>query len=85
MHFSQIFPLHNAYYGHLSFLTAVSFGAEHPNVASVFLNKRRKLHTTHSWDFLGLERNGVIRKASVWAKALGEDSIIGNLDTGNEE
>jgi len=53
-------------------------------VASIFLNKPRKLHTTHSWDFLGLERNGgVIPKGSLWSKSKGEDIIIGNLDTGN--
>lgn len=59
-------------------------GAEHPNVVSIFLNKARKLHTTHSWDFLGLERNGVVPEASIWNKSQGEDIIIGNLDTGNE-
>lgn len=49
----------------------------------MFLNKGRKLHTTRSWDFLGLENDGVIRSSSVWKKArFGEDTIIGNLDTG---
>ncbi|KOM32690.1 hypothetical protein LR48_Vigan01g224600, partial [Vigna angularis] len=56
--------------------------AEHPSVVSVFLNKKRKLHTTHSWNFLGLERNGGYPEASAWRKTLGEDVIIGNLDTG---
>ncbi|XVE50924.1 hypothetical protein DITRI_Ditri01bG0202400 [Diplodiscus trichospermus] len=57
--------------------------AKHPNVVSVFLNKGRKLHTTRSWDFLRLERNGVIPSASLWKKSrFGEDTIIGNLDTG---
>ncbi|GMN31570.1 hypothetical protein TIFTF001_048103 [Ficus carica] len=32
--------------------------AKHPNVISFFLNKPMKLQTTHSWDFLGMERNG---------------------------
>jgi hypothetical protein len=50
-------------------------------VVSIFLNKVRELHTTHSWDFLGLERN-VIQKSSLWSKTKGEDIIIGNLDTG---
>lgn len=62
----------------------VFFHAEHPNVVSVFLNRRHELHTTRSWDFLGLEReNGKIPKSSIWHKSLGEDIIIGNLDTGN--
>ncbi|XP_039015786.1 subtilisin-like protease SBT5.4 [Hibiscus syriacus] len=57
--------------------------AKHPNVVSVFLNKGRKLHTTRSWDFLRLERNGIVPLDSLWMKArFGEDTIIGNLDTG---
>ena len=57
--------------------------AEHPSVVSVFPNKGKKLHTTRSWEFLGLEQNGVISSDSIWKKArFGEDTIIGNLDTG---
>ncbi|PQQ01477.1 subtilisin-like protease SBT5.4 [Prunus yedoensis var. nudiflora] len=57
--------------------------AEHPNVISVFLNKGSKLETTRSWNFLGLERNGLIPSHSIWMKArLGEDTIIANIDTG---
>ncbi|GAA0159041.1 serine protease [Lithospermum erythrorhizon] len=57
--------------------------SRHPEVVSVFLNKGRKLHTTRSWDFMGLEVNGRIRPSSIWRKArFGEDTIIGNLDTG---
>ncbi|KAJ7947949.1 Subtilisin-like protease [Quillaja saponaria] len=57
--------------------------AKNPNVVSVFLNKARELHTTRSWDFLAVERNGVVPKGSIWEKArFGEDAIIGNLDTG---
>ncbi|KAL1143472.1 hypothetical protein V6Z11_A11G162900 [Gossypium hirsutum] len=57
--------------------------ARHPEVVSVFMNKGRKLHTTRSWEFLGLEQNGVVPSNSIWNKArYGEDTIIGNLDTG---
>ncbi|XP_051126249.1 subtilisin-like protease SBT5.3 [Andrographis paniculata] len=57
--------------------------SRHPKVVSVFENQGRKLHTTRSWDFLGLERNGVIHGSSLWKKSrFGEDTIIGNLDTG---
>ncbi|XP_054799845.1 subtilisin-like protease SBT5.3 [Prosopis cineraria] len=57
--------------------------ARHPRVLSVFLNRGRKLHTTRSWDFMGLEHNGVISSGSIWNKArFGEDVIIANLDTG---
>ncbi|XP_059667215.1 subtilisin-like protease SBT5.4 [Cornus florida] len=57
--------------------------AEHPDVLSVFLNRGRKLHTTHSWNFMMLEKDGVVHPSSLWEKArYGEDTIIGNLDTG---
>ncbi|KAK9267212.1 hypothetical protein L1049_009632 [Liquidambar formosana] len=57
--------------------------AKHPKVLSVFPNQGRKLHTTHSWDFMLLEKNGVIHPSSAWKKArFGEDTIIANLDTG---
>ncbi|KAJ4911011.1 Subtilisin-like protease SBT5.4 [Raphanus sativus] len=57
--------------------------AKHPNVVSIFLNKGRKLHTTHSWDFMLLEKHGVVHKSSLWKKAgFGEGTIIANLDTG---
>ncbi|KAL3519246.1 hypothetical protein ACH5RR_017395 [Cinchona calisaya] len=58
--------------------------AKHPDVISVFLNRGKKLHTTHSWDFLMLEnRNGVVNRKSLWRKAnFGKDVIIATLDTG---
>ncbi|KAL6990592.1 hypothetical protein U1Q18_008709 [Sarracenia purpurea var. burkii] len=58
--------------------------AMHPSVVSVFPNKGKYLHTTHSWDFMLLEKNGVVNPSSLWNKAqYGEDIIIANLDTGN--
>ncbi|TKY57000.1 serine-type endopeptidase [Spatholobus suberectus] len=57
--------------------------AKNPNVISVFLSKEHKLHTTRSWDFLGLEKNGRIPANSAWTKArFGENIIIANIDTG---
>ncbi|XP_039041242.1 subtilisin-like protease SBT5.4 [Hibiscus syriacus] len=57
--------------------------AKHPKVVSVFLNRGRKLHTTRSWDFLRLERDGVIPTDSLWKRSsFGADVVIGNLDTG---
>ncbi|XP_043688346.1 subtilisin-like protease SBT5.4 [Telopea speciosissima] len=57
--------------------------AKHPKVISVFPNRAHQLHTTRSWDFLGLEKNGAVQSGSLWEKArFGEDTIIGNLDTG---
>ncbi|QCE12506.1 Peptidase S8 [Vigna unguiculata] len=53
---------------------------KNPNVVSVFLSKKHKLHTTRSWEFLGLHRNG---KNSAWQKgSFGENTIIANIDTG---
>ncbi|ONK82020.1 uncharacterized protein A4U43_C01F35300 [Asparagus officinalis] len=57
--------------------------SKHPGVVSVFPSRAYKLHTTHSWEFLGLEKDGKVPKKSLWTKAnFGEDVIIGNLDTG---
>jgi hypothetical protein len=55
----------------------------YPGVVSVFPNRGRKLHTTRSWQFMGLERDGDVPQWSAWEKArYGEDTIIGNLDSG---
>ncbi|MED6185386.1 hypothetical protein PIB30_056663 [Stylosanthes scabra] len=54
--------------------------AKIPNVVSVFLTKEHKLHTTRSWEFLGLNRND---GNSAWRKGrFGENTIIANIDTG---
>ncbi|KAG5013934.1 hypothetical protein JHK82_026069 [Glycine max] len=54
--------------------------AKNPNVISVFLSKVHKLHTTRSWEFLGLQRNG---RNTAWQRGrFGENTIIGNIDTG---
>ncbi|KHN03560.1 Subtilisin-like protease, partial [Glycine soja] len=60
--------------------------ADIANVVSVFLNKGRKLHTTHSWEFMDLEMNdGVIPSDSLFRKArYGEDTIIANFDTARD-
>ncbi|KAJ9184226.1 hypothetical protein P3X46_003973 [Hevea brasiliensis] len=45
--------------------------------------KHSKLHTTHSWEFMLLEKNGTVHPSSLWTKAgFGEDIIIANLDSG---
>ncbi|XP_042519834.1 subtilisin-like protease SBT5.4 [Macadamia integrifolia] len=57
--------------------------AKHPKVISVFPNREMQLHTTRSWEFLGLEKNDAVQPGSIWEKArFGEDVIIGNLDSG---
>ncbi|KAF3322738.1 subtilisin-like protease SBT5.3 [Carex littledalei] len=56
---------------------------ELPGVVSVFPSRGYQLHTTRSWQFLGLESDGNVNSNSLWSKAgYGKDTIIGNLDTG---
>jgi len=55
---------------------------KHPSVISVFLSKEYKLHTTRSWDFLGLEIYGEIYGESArWKGKVGEDTFISNMDS----
>ncbi|KAL6844701.1 hypothetical protein ACP4OV_025360 [Aristida adscensionis] len=57
--------------------------SKHPRVVSVFPNRGRRLHTTRSWEFLGMEKGGRATASSIWAKArFGDGVVIGNLDTG---
>ncbi|XP_078154580.1 subtilisin-like protease SBT5.4 [Carex rostrata] len=57
--------------------------AKLPGVVSVFPSRGYQLHTTRSWEFLGLESDGNVNSNSLWSKAgYGKDTIIGNLDTG---
>lgn len=60
-----------------------------PQVLFLFVSETRRLHTTRSWGFLGLEagagesENENIPPNSLWRKGnFGKDVIIGNLDTG---
>ncbi|XP_022683606.1 subtilisin-like protease SBT5.3 [Setaria italica] len=57
--------------------------AKHPDVVTVLESKMLKLHTTRSWDFMDLERDGQILPDSIWKHAkFGQDVIIANLDSG---
>ncbi|BFI42237.1 tRNA guanosine-2'-O-methyltransferase [Marchantia polymorpha subsp. ruderalis] len=58
--------------------------AERDEVVSVFPNRKHILHTTRSWEFLGLEDSeGKLTPNSLWNKSnFGKDVIIGVLDTG---
>ncbi|KAI3457750.1 hypothetical protein Pfo_014413 [Paulownia fortunei] len=56
---------------------------KNPMVVSVFPNEERQLQTSYSWDFLSLERNGIVPSDSLWTKArFGEDIIIATIDSG---
>ncbi|WVZ59900.1 hypothetical protein U9M48_009985 [Paspalum notatum var. saurae] len=57
--------------------------AKHPDVVTVLESKMLKLHTTRSWDFMDLERDGQVLPDSIWKHAkFGQDVIIANLDSG---
>lgn len=53
-------------------------------VISLFESKTASIHTTRTWEFLGLEKaSGPQSPDSLWAKTnYGEDVIVGVLDTG---
>lgn len=51
--------------------------AEEESVVSVFENTRRKLHTTRTWDFLGMSKK--LQKRNSKAQS---NIIVGLLDTG---
>lgn len=55
-----------------------------PEVVAIFESRVSTPHTTHSWEYLGLETgDGSIPKHSLWkASKYGADVIIGSLDTG---
>lgn len=55
--------------------------AEMPGVVSVFPNMKRSLHTTHSWDFMGLVSDEDMEISGLSTKNQ-EDVIIGVIDTG---
>lgn len=66
----------------MNFHRVFSF-VDHPEVVTVFENKLKKLHTTHSWAFVDLERDGKIPRESIFQKAkFGEDVIIAHIDSG---
>lgn len=53
-----------------------------PGVVSVFPNRKRTLHTTHSWDFMGLSSHERMEIPGFSTKSQ-VNVIIGFIDTGN--
>ncbi|GLJ13776.1 hypothetical protein SUGI_0219970 [Cryptomeria japonica] len=51
-------------------------------VVSIFKSRVLKLHTTHSWDFMGLPLDGLTRMPIQEAHHGEEDVVIGIIDTG---
>lgn len=57
--------------------------AEHPDVVAVLESSMLRLHTTRSWDFMDLERDGHVLPGSIWNHArFGQDVIVASLDSG---
>ncbi|KAG1354754.1 subtilisin-like protease SBT3.9 [Cocos nucifera] len=54
--------------------------AEFPGIVQVIPNKVRKLHTTRSWDFIGLHPNS--RGSLLSESRMGKELIIGVIDSG---
>lgn len=56
---------------------------EFPEVVTVKPNTFHKMHTTRSWDFIGLEHNHQPHQSGLLKKAkYGEDVIVGVIDSG---
>lgn len=53
-----------------------------PGVVSVFPNTKRNLHTTHSWDFMGLSDDETMEIPGFSTKNQ-VNVIIGFIDTGD--
>jgi hypothetical protein len=67
---------------HFPYIIIFNIYVENPKVVSVFLSKEHKLHTTRSWEFLGLRGNDM---NSAWQKGrFGENTIIANIDSGTK-
>ncbi|KAL0915295.1 hypothetical protein M5K25_015701 [Dendrobium thyrsiflorum] len=80
---SHVYSYNNGFSGFAAKLTeeqALKL-AEMPEVVSVFPNQKRTLHTTHSWDFMGLNMDSE-KEISGFSTKNQENVIIGFIDTG---
>ncbi|KAJ3707880.1 hypothetical protein LUZ61_011585 [Rhynchospora tenuis] len=80
---SHIYTYQGGFRGFAAKLTKeqASILAAMPGVISVLPNLKRKLHTTHSWDFMGLHTNEGTEVPGYSTKDQ-ENVIIGFIDTG---
>lgn len=60
-------------------IVLVDDAAEREEVLSVFESKTNILHTTHSWDFLGVSSSGESYPMAPYSDS---DVIVGSIDTG---
>ncbi|ONK68746.1 uncharacterized protein A4U43_C05F15520 [Asparagus officinalis] len=81
---SHVYSYSNGFKGFAAKLTReqASILAEMPNVVSVFPNEKRSLHTTRSWDFMGLQMDEAMEIPGFSTKNQ-ENVIIGFVDTGS--
>ncbi|MQL75643.1 hypothetical protein Taro_008014 [Colocasia esculenta] len=80
---SHVYSYSNGFRGFAAKLTeeqALAM-ADMPDVVSVFPNSRRQLHTTHSWDFMGLAPDEAMEIPGFSTKNQ-ENVVIGFIDTG---
>ncbi|XP_072968800.1 subtilisin-like serine-protease S [Typha angustifolia] len=80
---SHVYSYSNGFRGFAAKLSKeqASKMAEMPGVVSVFPNRKRSLHTTHSWDFMGLAMDEEMEIPGFSTKNQ-ENVIIGFIDTG---
>ncbi|KAG0624937.1 hypothetical protein M758_2G015400 [Ceratodon purpureus] len=87
---SMLYSYKHMFNGFAASMTAAEAAvlAELPQVLSVFPSRLRQLHTTRSWEFLGLEigsgtRSWKVPNESLWKKAkFGKAVIVGIFDSG---
>lgn len=79
----HIYSYSNGFRGFAARLTSeqASLLAEMPGVVTVFPNEMRRLHTTRSWDFLGLQTDEETEIPGFSTKNQ-DNVIVGFIDTG---
>eukprot|EP00252_Welwitschia_mirabilis_P018701 TRINITY_DN416_c0_g2_i1.p1 TRINITY_DN416_c0_g2~~TRINITY_DN416_c0_g2_i1.p1 ORF type:complete len:577 (-),score=78.12 TRINITY_DN416_c0_g2_i1:1132-2742(-) len=80
---SMVYSYHHGFRGFAAQLTdeEAAAMASMPGVVSVFPNKLRKLHTTYSWEFLGMPKDISLGTPSDSTRPQ-EEVVIGFIDTG---
>ncbi|KAH9302818.1 hypothetical protein KI387_014401, partial [Taxus chinensis] len=80
---SMVYSYRHGFRGFAALLSEAQAAAmaKTPGVVSVFPNKRRKLHTTHSWEFLGMPNDKSLETPNDSTR-IQENVIIGIIDTG---
>ncbi|KAF9587240.1 hypothetical protein IFM89_039548 [Coptis chinensis] len=80
-HSTQLFYAFSSMSYLITYYDERTIGTEMPGVVSVFPNAKRRLHTTHSWDFMGLANDEQMEIPGYSTKNQ-HNVIIGFIDTG---